>query len=117
MSDFHAHFWWSLLCPCLIETGSSNAKVKVFQATDHLNKKTIKEKCEIAAKLHRQFDHSVNNIKLKKLLKDANITVKELNAQTDSMTDSCDTCDRKVRSPPVLSMPFANISMTVLPWI
>ena len=91
---------------------SHASSIKVFLTIDHLNKKTIKEKHEIATKLHKQFGHPVDSIKLKqlKLLKDANITDKELDAQIDSVTDSCDTCDcyRKVHSRPVVSLPSAH---------
>ena len=89
---------------------SHASSIKVFLTIDHLNKKTIKEKHEIATKLHKQFGHPVDSIKLKQLIKDANITDKELDAQIDSVTDNCDTCDRyrKVRSRPVVSLPLAH---------
>ena len=73
---------------------SHASSIKVFLTIDHLDRKTIKEKHEIAAKLHKQFGHPVDSIKLKQLLKDANITDKELDAQIDSVTDNCDACDR-----------------------
>ena len=84
--------------------------IKVYLTIDHLDKKTIKKKHEIATKLHKQFGHPVDSIKLKQLLKNANITDKELDAQIDSVTDNCDTCDRyrKVRSRPVVSLPLAH---------
>ena len=89
---------------------SHASSIKVFLTIDCLDKKTIKEKHEIATKLHSQSGHPVDSIKLKQLLKDANITDKELDAQIDSVTDNCDTCDsyRKVRSRPVVSLPSAH---------
>ena len=60
---------------------SHASSIKVFLTIDHLDKTTIKEKHEIAAKLHKQFNHPVDSIKLKQLLKDANITDKELDEQ------------------------------------
>ena len=96
--------------PAAIMQPSHASSIKLFLTTDHLNKKTIKEKHETATKLHKQFGHPVDSIKLKQLLKDANITDKELDAQIDFVTDSCDTCDRyrKVRSRPVVSLPLAK---------
>ena len=67
---------------------SHASSIKVFLTIDHLDRKTIKGKHEIVTKLHKQFGHHTQ------LLKDANITDKELDAQIDSVTDSCDTCDR-----------------------
>ena len=89
---------------------SHASSIKVVLSIDHLDKKTIKEKHEIATKLHKQFGHPVDSMKLKQLLKDANITDKELDAQIDSLTGSCDTCDRyrKVRSRPVVFLPLAK---------
>ena len=86
--------------PAAIMQPSHASSIKVYLTIDHLDKKTIKEKHEIATKLHKQFGHPVDSIKLKQLLKDANITDKELDVQIDSVTDNCDTCDRyrKVRS-------------------
>ena len=86
------------------------SSIKVYLTTDHLDKKTIKDKHEIATKLHKQFGHPVDSIKLKQLLKDANITDKELDAQIDSVNDNCDTCEgyRKVHSRPVVSLPSAH---------
>ena len=93
--------------PAAIMQPSHASYIKVFLTIDHLDKKPIKEKYEIATKLYEQFGHTVDSIKLKQQLKDANITDKELEAQIDSVTDSCDTYDRyrKVRSRPVVSLP------------
>ena len=89
---------------------SHASSIKVLRATDHLDKKTIKEKHEIATKLHKQFGHPVDSIKLRPLLKNANITDKKLDAQRNSATDSCDIYDRhgKVRSRSVVSLPLAK---------
>ena len=95
--------------PAAIMQSSHASSVKVFLTTDHLDKETIKQKHNIAAKLHKQFGHPVDSIQLH-LLRDANIIDKELNAQTYSVTDSCDTCDRyrKVPSRLVVSLPLAK---------
>ena len=96
--------------PAAIMQPNHASSIKLFLTVDHLDKKTIKEKHEIATKLHKQFGHHVDSIKLKQLLKDANITDKGLDAQIDSVTDNCDICDcyRKVRSRPVVSLPLAQ---------
>ena len=90
---------------------SHASSIKVFLATDHLDKETIIEKHEIATKHHKQFGHAVESIKLKQLFKDANITDKELDAQIDSVTDNCDTCDHYRK---VFLCPKHRISRTVL---
>ena len=74
--------------PAAIMQPSHASSIKVFLTIDHLDKKTIKEEHEIATQLHKQFGHPVDSIKLKQLLKDANITDKELDAQKDSVTDN-----------------------------
>ena len=53
---------------------SHASSIKVFLTIEHIDKKTIKEKHEIATKLHNQFGHPADSIKLKQPLKDANIT-------------------------------------------
>ena len=60
--------------PAAIMQPSHASSIKVFLAIDHLDKKTIKEKQEIATKLHKQIGHPVDSIKLKQLLKNADIT-------------------------------------------
>ena len=96
--------------PAAIMQSSHASSIKEFLTIDPFDKKTIKEKHEIATKLHSQFGHPVDSIRLKQLLKDANITDKELDAQIDSVTENCDSCDRyrKVRSRPLAFLPLAQ---------
>ena len=49
---------------------SHASSIKVFLTIDHFDKKTIKEKHEIATKLHKQSGHPVDSIKDKQILKD-----------------------------------------------
>ena len=62
--------------PAPIMQPSHASSIKVLLTIDNLDKKTIKEKHQIATKLNKQFGHPVDSIKLKQRLKDANITEK-----------------------------------------
>ena len=48
----------------------------------------------MASKLHKQFGHPVNSERLKQLLCDANIRDDDLFKQIDTVTESCDICER-----------------------
>ena len=83
---------------------------EVYVTIDHLDEKSSDEKHSIALKLHKTFGHPLDSSKIKVILKDAGVNDCELNKAVDTVTDSCDTCDkyRKVRSRPVVSLPFAH---------
>jgi hypothetical protein len=73
------------------------------------------DKYAVALKLHRQFAHPASD-KIKKLLKDADKYDKELGAQLDKISASCDVCCRykKPRPRPVVSLYTArNFNDTV----
>ena len=83
---------------------------KVYLSVENLHDKTMKEKREIAVKLHKQFGHPLNSDKLKNLLQDAQIVDDELFKLVRDVTNECDVCDRyrKVRTRPVVTIPLAN---------
>ena len=89
---------------------SSSRPVKVLFTVDDLQNKSPQEKAAMASKLHKQFGHPVNSERLKQLLRDANIQDDDLFKQIDTVTESCDICERykKARSRPVVSLPLAD---------
>ena len=84
--------------------------VEVLFTVNDLQNKSPQEKAAMASKLHKQFGHPVNSERLKQLLSDANIWDDDLFKQVDTVTESCDICERykKTRSSPVVSLPLAD---------
>ena len=87
----------------------NHGTVNVTLSVNNLEEKTVKEKHDVALKLHKQFGHPCAS-KLKTLVSNTSIHNNELLHKLDEVSDNCDTCLQynKARSRPIVSLPLAS---------